>query len=359
MEEKIRVLPVPSAAKPSQRPLRRRRRLIGPILILVLALAGAAGWYVLEARPPLVTVVTPHRGPAVETVYATGVVEPIHWAKVSPAVKGRIVEILAKEGERVEPGTLLARLDDTKAQGDIAEAEARLRFAEQEVVRYEALVRREAASRQTYDRALSDRDQAIAVLAARRQALIDLNLRAPMAGIVLRKDGEVGEIADVNTVLFWIGEPSPLWITTDVDEEDIPHAQIGQRALIKADAFPGRVLEGHISEITPKGDPIQKTFRVRVLLPVDTPLMIGMTTEVNLVLRQTEDALLVPASAVRERSVFVVESGQALLRRVEVGALGAREAEIRSGLESGDFVVVDPPPGLADGSAVRTRASGD
>lgn len=180
-----------------------------------------------------------------------------------------------------------------------------------------------------------------------------------MAGIVLRRDGEVGEIADVNTILFWIGEPRPLWITTDVDEEDIPHAQIGQRALVKADAFPGRALEGHVSEITPKGDPIQKTFRVRVLLPDDTPLMIGMTTEVNLVLRQATDALLIPASAVRERSVFIVESGRARLRPIELGALGAREVEIRTGLKSDDRVIADPPSGLADNAAVRMSGAGD
>jgi RND family efflux transporter MFP subunit len=146
-----------------------------------------------------------------------------------------------------------------------------------------------------------------------------------------------------------------LRVTADVDEEDIPKVRVGQRALLKADAFPGRVLEGKVAQITPKGDPVQKTYRVRVGLPDDTPLMIGMTVEANIVVAERQDAVLVPARALREGTAFVLAGGRVEVRRVEAGAAGPTMVEARAGLEPGNAVVLDPPPGLGDGQAVRRK----
>ena len=85
-----------------------------------------------------------------------------------------------------------------------------------------------------------------------------------------------------------------------MDEEDIPLVTVGQPVLIKADAFPGRILDGTVAEITPKGDPVNKSYRVRIGLPPDTPLMIGMTVESNIVVRREDAALLVPQAASRD-----------------------------------------------------------
>ena len=82
---------------------------------------------------------------------------------------------------------------------------------------------------------------------------------------------------------------------------------------MKADAFPGRALEGSVGQITPKGDPVQKTYRVRIALPDDTPLMIGMTIEANIIIAE-RPAVLVPARALRSSLVLVLDvvSGAAL-----------------------------------------------
>jgi multidrug efflux pump subunit AcrA (membrane-fusion protein) len=85
-----------------------------------------------------------------------------------------------------------------------------------------------------------------------------------------------------------------------VDEEDIAQVRPGQEVLIRADALAGQTFRGQVLAVTPKGDPVARSYRVRISLPADTPLMIGMTTETNIVLRRSDNALLVSVGAVQQ-----------------------------------------------------------
>ena len=160
------------------------------------------------------------------------------------------------------------------------------------------LLRRGVAAQSELDRAESEERATAALVEVAQRRLEDYLIRSPIDGKVLRRDGEPGEVRDTADAVFWIGEPLPLRVTAEVDEEDIPRVQPGQRALLKADAFPDRALEGKVGQITPKGDPVQKTYRVRIALPDDTPLMIGMTIEANIIIAE-RPAVLVPARALR------------------------------------------------------------
>lgn len=323
------------------------------VIAVLTASAGAAWW--LHLRPTPVQAVRPWRGDAAEIVYATGVVEPRTWAKVTPLLRERITALCNCEGETVAAGAELARLDDREAQAALAELRARLRLAQDELERQAVLAGRNIASQQALDRARSEVAQFEALVAGQTARLESYVLRAPGAGVVLRQDGEVGEIAEPGTVLFWVGRPTPLLVIADVNEEDIPRVAVGQRALLRADAFPGRQLEANVDSITPKGDPVSKTFRVRLRLPDDTPLRIGMSVDVNVVVHVSANALLVPGLAVEADRLAVVEDGRLRLRPVEVGVRGIRATEILSGLESGALVVTPYPATLADGARVQTR----
>jgi RND family efflux transporter MFP subunit len=329
-----------------------RARIIIPLLLLPLALAGAWVW---RSLPPSVAVATATTGPAVQAVYATGNVEPLHWAKVGPAVRARITAVLVEEGARVTDGQPMARLDDREAQHRAEEAEARADFAQEDLARVRTLVARDVASRAALDRAEAEARAVRAVAEAAKQRLDDYIIRAPSAGLVLRRDAVVGEVVDTPAVLFWIGEPKPLRITAEVDEEDIAQIREGQHALLRADAFAGQVLNARVTQITPKGDATRKAYRVRLALPEDTPLMIGMTVEANIVLRETANAVLIPPAALRGDHVFVVQGEVARRRLVTVGVQGPRAVEIRQGIAAGDVVVLDPPQGLKDGQALRLR----
>jgi membrane fusion protein (multidrug efflux system) len=328
------------------------------LLLAFVALAAAVlvGWWVW--RPTTVSVVTPFRGDAAEIVYASGVVEPRIWAKVTPLVRERIVEQCNCEGSKVAKGDVLARLDATEAQAALAELEARLGLAQEELRRLSVLAEKNAASQQSLDRARSEFVQLQALVAGQKARLDSYVLRAPSAGIVLRQDGEVGEIAELGTVLFWVGEPAPLIVVADVNEEDIPRVKPGQRALLRSDAFPQQGLEASVESITPKGDPVTKTYRVYFRLPSDTPLRIGMSTDVNVVTRVSEKALLVPSTAVQESSVFVVEEGMAKLRAITTGIRGISGVEVLSGLDERERIISPYPQNLADGARVSIAAAG-
>ena len=329
----------------------RPTRVLLPALVLA-ALALAVYWFAF--RPPLVNVTTPARGAAAEVVYATGVVEPRIWAKVTPLVRERIVELCNCEGKPVGRGAVLARLDDREAQAALAELQARLRLATEDFERLTALAGRNVASEQALSQARSEVAQLEALVAGQTARLESYVLKSPIGGVVLRQDGEVGEIAEPGNILSWVGQPTPLLVVAEVNEEDIPRVEVGQRALLRADAFPDRSLEAVVDSITPKGDPVTKTYRVRLALPETTPLLIGMTVEVNIVVRVEDDALLLPASAVEGNTVYVVDdSGSAHRRELEIGIRGTREIQILSGIGEDARIIAPFPEDLQDGARVK------
>lgn len=324
-------------------------------IIVLAAIAAAGGGYWFLTKPAVVATVTPKRGDAAEVVYATGTVEPRIWAKVTALVRERIVERCDCEGQRVEQGQILARLDSAQAQATLAELKARHRLAAAEHDRLAVLVERNVMSQQALDRARSEMGQTSALIAGQTARLENYVLRAPMRGVVLRRDGEVGEIAEPGTVLFWIGEARPLRVVAEVNEEDIPQVEPGQRALIRADAFPGRTLEATVDSITPKGDPIAKTYRVYLALPDDTPLLIGMTVELNVIVRVARAALLLPVAAVQGDAVFVVDGDRAHRRELKIGIRGTGDVEVLSGLPEGARVITPFPAKLMDGARVAAQ----
>jgi RND family efflux transporter MFP subunit len=326
------------------------------IAVLFMASLGGFGIWAWQMRPVQVATVSIGRGAAIQVVYATGVVEPVHWAKVGPLTTGRIAEIFARDGDALVAGDRLARLDDREARARLAELEARERYWREELSRQTQLAERGHATRDARDRAQSEYLQIVAGVAAQRQRIADLTLLTPMDGIVLRQDGEVGETVEAKSTLFWVGRPRPLRVIAEVDEEDIPRVTEGYVAHVKSDAFPGTVLSGRVADITPKGDPVAKSYRVRIALPEDSRLRIGMTTEVNIVVREVADAVLAPVAALHgpagSRYVFLPVRGQVQRRSVRLGIEGRTMVEILEGLVPGDDVIVAPPPGIDAGRRI-------
>jgi RND family efflux transporter MFP subunit len=331
-----------------------RRHYIPLALLAILALAGIGAWF-LAHQPISVAVAVPTKGPAVEAIYATGTVEPVTWVKVGPTIPGRIESLACVEGTSVKQGQLLIGLEHATLEARVKEQVALLRFRQQEVDRFGALLKRDVASRQAYERALSELDQSTAALAAAQQLFEDTMIRAPMDGVVLRKEGEIGAVVKAGDAICWIGQATPLRVTADIDEEDAPRLKLGQQTLISADAFPDRVIEGQVNEVTPMGDPINKSYRARISLPDDSPLLFGMTTEVNVIVRHAEEAVLVPPDALKAGAIWAVVDGLAHRIPVKTGVYGDNSVEIREGLKGDEILILNPPADLAEGDAVRLR----
>lgn len=341
---------VASSAKP---PLARRWL---AALAAAALLATAAVW--LWARGTEVKVVAPVRGDAAEVIYATGIVEPVHWAKVAALARKRIVDICRCEGREVKKGDVLVRLDDDEERALLAELEARLQRYNDDAARFKGLVERNVTARTTYDEKLTQVREYEARVAAQKDRIDILQLKAPMDGVVLRRDGEVGEIAGTGAsdVLLWVGQPRPLRVVAEVNEDDITRIKVGQRALLRHEGGGGAPLLASVESITPKGDPQTKTFRVYLALPDDTPLKIGMSVEANVVVAEAKDVLLLPAEAVVDGRVQVLAGGRAVRHPVTIGIRGTRLVEIRGGLTAADRIVSPALNDLADGARVRPAA---
>ncbi len=327
---------------------------IGAIAALTLAIGAF-----LFLRAPSVVVVKPERGLAIEAVYATGTVEPHIYAETGSKISGRVIELKVREGDHVAAGDILAVIDLGEDAANVDQLQAKLRLAEADAVRARKLRRSGNVSVAALDQAESVFGAADAELKSAKARLEDHYIRAPIAGVLLRSEQQlkIGDMVQPQQTLFIVGDPSALQIDAEVDEEDITKVKPGQEALIRADAFNGQVLNGSVADITPYGDPVARTYRVHIALPSDTPLLSGMTTEINIVVRKQENALLVPVSALSGGTVWTIVDGRAVQQKVELGAVAKDKAEIKSGLSDEATVILNPSSTLKPGARLRVGSS--
>ena len=205
---------------------------------------------------------------------------------------------------------------------------ARARLARLNLQRIEALIDRKVLAKVDLDQAQADLDAAEAVLRRATAQRGFMTLTAPADGLIIRRDGEIGQFIPVGQTLFYLSCCAPLRVTAEVDEEDIPRVRVGQKAVLHADALPGRVFDGEVGEITPKGDPVARSFRVRIRLADPAGLQVGMTVDANLVVVERQDALLVPSSAIKDGNLWLVSDGRLHRQPVRTGVTGAVRTEI-------------------------------
>ncbi|MCJ2179088.1 efflux RND transporter periplasmic adaptor subunit [Novosphingobium album (ex Hu et al. 2023)] len=325
------------------------------VLLALAAFAVVAGLlWTFGGAGTKVTVAEVEQGPAADLVYATGYVEPEHPVIVSSRVTAPVGTVLVREGDRVVAGQALVRLDASEQQALLAQARADAQAKTVNERRVATLFRQGWVTAAANDTARASGQAARAQVAALEARLDQMTVRAGISGVVLKRDVEPGDLAVPGKTLMQLGDPAQVRITATVDERDIVRVHPGQVALLSTDALPGKVIRGRVREITPGGDPSQRAFRVRIGLDPGTSLPFGLTLEINVITREHDKALLVPAGAVAGGKVWVVRDGRAAQIPVRTGITGTEKVEIVSGLKAGDSVIVNPPEGLKDGARVRT-----
>jgi RND family efflux transporter MFP subunit len=268
---------------------------------------------------------------------------------IAPRSAGRLVELNVDEGARVRKGQVLARLDDADLASTVDELAARAQFARAQYERTQDLVAKNFVSKVELDRQRADLDAAEAALKRARAQRDFMALTSPADGDIIRRDGEIGQYLPAGQALFYLSCCKPLRVTADVDEEDISRVHVGQKAVLKADAVPGRVFDGDVSEVTPKGDPVARTYRVRIRLADPSALRVGMTVDANLVVAERQNALLVPATAVKDSAVWMVADGRLHRQQVKTGVSGSARVEITEGIAADAQVVEKPTDEMREG----------
>jgi HlyD family secretion protein len=310
------------------------------------------------------------RRQVVQTVTATGKVQPMIQVNISADVSAKITRLEVEEGQWIEQGTLLVELDRERylaavesAQANLGAAQANINLArenrikaEKDYERTKELFDRNLESQAVLDtvyaaaevekaRYQSTLDQGEQAKAALRQAKDDLaktTMYAPMAGTVSKLNKEVGEIAlgsqFQEDVILEISNLEGMEALVDIDENDIVSVSIGDEAEIEVDALPDVVLKGRVTEIANSakssgaGTTDEKTeFEVKVAIIEPVPeLRPGMTASAEIVTEVCDDCLSVPIQSVAVRT----------LEQLGVGAEAEAEEEPRFDPDSEGFVEV-------------------
>jgi HlyD family secretion protein/macrolide-specific efflux system membrane fusion protein len=373
-----------SDAPPAQKRRRRRR---WPWLLGALVLAAASGGAALAARRPNepidpALIVTATRSELAVEVVDVGRIEAKRQVEIESKVPGRVAEVLVREGDRVAAGAPLIRLDTrdfarqvAREKSSLDRARAALAFSELDRERKLRGAEQGVASRVDADLArhtarLAGIDVAASrvALATARDRLRDARIAAPIAGTVLRRAIEPGEMVTPGIEstfekrsLLTLADLSELVVRVELNQIDVAKVRLGQRVTLEVDAIPGERFRATISEIAPASiKPPGKeldVFPVEALLEKSDPrIKPGMTADVRIHVSARPRVIALPIEAVRregERSfvtrVVAGERGDAKERtEVQVGARNDRLVEIVSGLGEGERVLVDPPSAEAN-----------
>ena len=376
-------------------------------LLILLAALGLAGWrWVTRERPVEVQVATVSvraAGTQAAVLNASGYVTARRRATVSSKITGKVVEVDVEEGKNVVQGQVLARLDDSTPKAALALAEAQAEAArrglrENEVRLDQArLAERRAAqllqdrivSQSQLDQAKADADSIDAHIAALKEQIrvaerqievqqTDLTnyvIRAPFSGVAISKDAQPGEMVSpvsagggfTRTGICTIVDMHSLEIEVDVNESYISRVKPGQDVDAVLDAYPDWHIPAHVITLVPTADRQKATVLVRLgFKQLDPRILPDMAIKVTF-LREAGDTTaaaaqptaLVPRPAIKtlgaDNFAFVVRGDVVERRAVRLGGTDGDRVEVLAGLQSGDRVVLSPPPTLADGSKVIVR----
>ncbi|MGI9233527.1 MAG: efflux RND transporter periplasmic adaptor subunit [Woeseiaceae bacterium] len=305
-----------------------------------------------EKTPPVpVEVSLPVRGDVYAIYSGTAPIEAFARADVIAKVPGEVREILVEEGDDVEAGQILARLDGDRLRLELNESKARLRKLERDFQRNEDLRKKGLVSEGDFDEIQFELE---ALQAAYNLASLELDytqIRAPISGVVSERFIKLGNTLEVSDPVFSVTSLEPLVTYLHVPEREYRQIAPGQPVGIDIDALAGTRILAEVTRVSPVVDPDTGTFKITIeISDAERRIKPGMFGRMSIVYDRRENALQVPRSAVVEEmgttSVFVVEDNVAIRKSVKTGFSNDGRMEIVDGLVDGDRVVTVGQVGL-------------
>jgi membrane fusion protein (multidrug efflux system) len=295
--------------------------------------------------------------PLSEQVTAVGTIFSNEAVTVSSEIPGRLEEIHFQEGQPIEKGSPLFTLEDSVYRAQLADAEAKLKLAEQTHKRRTTLLSSQYATAQSADESASAVAVSTAAVELARVQLEKAHIVAPFSGIVGLRRVSVGEYITAGQPLVNLEAIDPVKADFRVPEKFLPAIRVGPTIRIKVDAFPDDSFEGKVYAIDPRLDVAGRSLLVRAVVPNgDQRLRPGLFARVTVLLQLKEDALSVPEQAIVPQGdsqfVFKIVDGKAHLTKVVTGTRRDGRVEIVEGLTAGDQVVTAGQLKIRDGSAV-------
>jgi len=335
-------------------------------MLLVLALAGgaAAGWYAARhdmgaalggAAPSELAGAGPVNAVAVEAgvvtrvpfdrgIAAVGSLLSDETVMLRPEISGRIREIPFHEGQPVQQGQVLLRLDDQIARAELLQASANLSLAQSQNARAANLQAEGFISKQARDEAASKLKIEQAAVSLARARLDKTRIVAPFAGVIGLRNVSVGDYVNAGQDLVQMASIDPLKLDFRIPEQYLTRVRVGQLLDVRFDALPGELRVGEVYAISPLIDAGGRSILVRARVGNDDGVLRpGMFARVRLLFAR-EDVLAVPETALtpagQVQYVYRLRDGHAWRVDVQIGERRGGMVEVQHGLEEGDRVVV-------------------
>ncbi len=391
----------------------RRKKLI--LFFLVIGVIAVIIFFNLQSQREKsikVTVEKVERKNLTSVISASGEVKPKKNVNISSQIAGRVIKIGVEEGQQVQSGDFLLKLESTQYEANADRDRARIQSLRADQIRAEAVKNRDEGfyerqkklfdaqlistetlesakanyeiSKANYDAILFQIKQAQASLQSTLDILKKTEYYSPIDGIITSLRVEEGETALVGTmnnpgtVLMTIADLSVMEVEVEVDETDVVGVKIGQPSNVNIDAYPEETISGIVTEIgssalqTISAADESKDFKVVVTL--ENPpagLKPGLSASADIITAKKDGVLAVPISALvlrdketgdagaereQEEGVFIVQESRVKFVPIEKGIMGELMIEIQSGLTEGQDVVVGPYSALRllkDGTLIK------
>jgi len=325
---------------------------------------------------------------------------PNQLVNIFSRVDGYIAKIYVDKGDLVKANQLLVEIDHTDYIHAVNQAKANLLSAKAKVVqqdagvrnatltldRMQALIKDQFVSQQDLDTALVNRDAAVALqdslraqvqqmtvaLAQAETNLAYSYIRAPFAGYIAERNldpgayvsGTTASTSTVSRGILSVHDVDTVRTLIEVVEKDVPLVQIGQRADVRAEAYPNEVFEGRVTRIVQALNRATRTMTVEVDLPnKDHRLKGGMFARVEVLVGKHLQAIQIPLDAVsrleESQYVYVVKDGKAHQVPVELGALAENRVEVVKGLAGDEQLIVSGKDLVSEGVPVQVQPLGN
>jgi membrane fusion protein (multidrug efflux system) len=317
----------------------------------------------IEAATPVpVETATPIRSDIYATYEATAAITTDSDAPVTARVAGELVELLAEEGDSVQVGQILARLDGERLRLEMLAARAELAKARKEYQRNIGLSERGLISASMFEGLKYDLNALEASFKLKQLNYDYSNIRAPIAGIVSAREIKPGQNVNAGDVVFRVTETSELLAYLQIPQKQLPKFEAGHTAAVQVASMPDTSFRASILRVSPTIDARNGTFRATVSIDNNNgDLAPGMLGRFTIAYEKHTAALLIPADALinddEQTSVYVVSKGEVAKRVVETGIQTDGKIEILGGLTEDDQVVVVGHGGLQDGSKVLANTT--
>ena len=379
--------------KPPSPRLRKRWGIV--LLVVCLIAIGAYIFFsIAQSRSskkgqspatPMVPVVAVEAKKSGFNVYISGLgsVTPLNTVTVRTRVDGQLMEVLYREGQVVNNGELLAKIDPrpfevqlTQAEGQMARDVAQLKNAQLDLERYRVLWQQDSVSKQqldTQEALVRQLEGAIKTdqgqIDSAKLNLVYCQITAPVSGRIglrLVDPGNIVHVSDTNGLVV-ITQLQPITVIFPIPEDNLPQVlarvKTGERLPVEAydREMKQKLAAGSLLTVDNQIDPATGTVRLKAIFPNEkNELFPNQFVNARLLVEVRREAIVVPAPAIQRGPqgifVYVVKTDRtATIRPVSIGEIQGGEASIKTGLSPGELVVVDGQDRLREGSKVDLR----